>query len=67
MTSSTYSDKNKFNLVRVFIDDVIDREFIITDEELNSLKTASLVINPTTADIDFYLLRIYNQTALDFD
>lgn len=67
MTSSTYSGKNKFNLVRVFINDVIDREYIITDEELNTLKTSNLVINPTTADIDFYLVRIYNQTALDFD
>lgn len=67
MTSSTYNDRNRFNLVRVFIDDIIDREFIITDDELENLKTAQLVINPTTADIDFYLVRIYNQTALDFD
>lgn len=67
MTSSAYDDKNKFNLVRVFIDDVIDREFIITDDELENLKKATLVVNPTTADVDFYLLRIYNQTALDFN
>ena len=67
MTSSVYDDKNKFNLVRVLIDDVIDREFIITDDELDTLRTQSLIVNPTTADIDFYLLRIYNQNSLDFD
>jgi hypothetical protein len=67
MTSSTYNDRNRFNLVRVFINDVIDREFIITDDELENLKTSQLVVNPTTADIDFYLVRIYNQTALNFD
>ena len=65
--SSTANSNNKFNLVRIFIDDVIDREFILTDEELNTLKQATLTINPTTTDVDFYLLRIYNQKALDFD
>lgn len=65
--SSTANSNNRFNLVRIFIDDVIDREFILTDEELSTLKQATLTINPTTTDVDFYLLRIYNQKALDFD
>ena len=65
--SSTSNSNNKFNLVRIFINDVIDREFILTNEELQSFKTATLTINPTTTDVDFYLLRVYNQKALDFD
>lgn len=67
LINSSDSSKNKFNLVRVFIDDVIDREFIITDEELATLKTSSIVINPTTTDVDYYLLRVYNQQALDYN
>lgn len=56
------------NLVRVFINGVIDREYVLSDDELQELRTNStLTINPTTADIDFYIIRIYNQTALDFN
>ena len=53
------------NLVRIFIDGVIDREIILTEDELNSLLSAKLQVNPTTADIDFYLLRIYNNYTLN--
>lgn len=55
------------NLVRIFVNGVIDREIALTDSELNSLTSASLQINPTTVDIDFYLLRVYNSIALTFD
>lgn len=55
------------NLVRIFINGVIDREIALTDSELNSLTSAALQINPTTVDIDFYLLRVYNSAALTFD
>ena len=55
------------NLVRIYINGVIDREYILKDDELNSLKAASMQINPTGSDIDFYVLRVYNSTALNFD
>ena len=54
------------NLVRIFINGVIDREYVISDDELSELRKSSLILNPTTADINFYVFRIYNQTALDF-
>jgi hypothetical protein len=58
--SSTTSTSNKYNLVRIFINGCIDREYILTDDEFSALKNSSLVINPTTADVNFYILRIYN-------
>lgn len=64
--SSTDSTKNKFNLVRIFLNGTIDREYIIEDSEFEALKSASITINPTTSDVNFYLLRLYNQEALDF-
>ena len=60
-------DAYKINLVRIFVDGVIDREFILTNEELTKLKQSVLQINPTGCDIDFYLLRIYSTTALNFE
>lgn len=56
----------KINLVRIYINGVIDREIALTDSELSTFTNASLQINPTTADIDFYLFRVYNSNALDF-
>lgn len=55
------------NLVRIFINGVIDREYILQDSELNSLKAASMQINPQGCDVDFYLLRVYNSVALNFE
>ena len=64
--SSTTNSANKFNLVRVFINGCIDREYVISDDEFTELRASSITINPTTSDVNFYLLRLYNQTALDF-
>lgn len=55
------------NLVRIYINGVIDREINLLDTEINSLSTATLQINPTTADINFYLFRVYNNVALNFN
>lgn len=55
------------NLVRIYVNGVIDREISLTDSELNTFASAALQINPTTADIDFYLFRVYNSTALTFN
>ena len=54
------------NLVRIYINGEIDREINLLDTEINSLSTATLQINPTTADTNFYLFRVYNSTALNF-
>lgn len=54
------------NLVRIYINGVIDREIALEDTELSSFTSATLQINPTSADIDFYLFRVYN-TNLNFD
>lgn len=64
--AETNSTTNKFNLVRIFINGCIDREYILTNNEFQSLQKASIIINPTTSDIDFYIFRLYNQNALDF-
>lgn len=55
------------NLVRIYINGVIDREISLTDSELSTFTSAALQINPTTSDIDFYLFRVYNSTALTFN
>ena len=55
------------NLVRIYINGVIDREISISDSELKTLQAANLQIQPTTADLDLYLLRVYNDKSLDFD
>ena len=55
------------NLVRIYINGVIDREISISDSELKTLQSADLQIQPTTADLDLYLLRVYNDKSLDFD
>ena len=65
MSSSTNS-ASKYNLVRIFINGCIDREYILSDSEFADLQKSSIIINPTTSDVNFYLLRLYNQTALDF-
>ena len=54
------------NLVRIFVNGVIDREIILKDDEINALSNAKMQINPTSADIDFYLVRVYNNYTLDF-
>ena len=56
-----------FNLVRIYVNGTIDREIIINDDELSTLRQASLQIAPTAADIDLYLFRVYNNTALSMD
>ena len=55
------------NLVRIYVNGVIDREIALTDTEFNSFASAALQINPSSADIDFYLFRVYNSTALTFN
>ena len=56
-----------FNLVRIYVNGTIDREIIINATELNALRQATLQIAPTTADIDLYLFRVYNNTAISMD
>lgn len=58
----------KFNLVRIYVNGVINREIAIDDATLLALqKEAQLQINPKGSDLDLYLLRVYNSTALTFD
>lgn len=58
----------KFNLVRIYVNGVINREISIDDATLLALqKEALLQINPRGSDLDLYLLRVYNSTALTFD
>ena len=61
------ADSQTLNLVRIFINGVIDREIALDDTELATLKESTLQINPTTSDINFYLFRVYNTTALNFE
>lgn len=61
------SNSTMLNLVRVYINGIIDREINLTDTEIQSLTSATLQINPTTSDIDFYLFRVYNNVALNFN
>ena len=56
-----------FNLVRVYIDGRIDRGFILSNDELTELVNNRLNFNPTTSDIDLYLLRVYNTAGLSDD
>lgn len=56
-----------YNLVRIYINGVIAREIKLTDSDVQGFKNAVLQINPKSSDIDLYLLRVYNSTALDFD
>lgn len=61
-------DSAKFNLVRIYVNGVINREISIDDATLLALqKEAQLQINPKGSDLDLYLLRVYNSTALTFD
>lgn len=53
------------NLVRIYINGVIDREIVLEDAELDTLKKSALEIYPKSADIDIYLFRVYNQNALN--
>lgn len=53
-----------FNLVRIYINGCIDREIILDNAELNTLKNSTLDINPSSSDIDMYLFRVYNTNAL---
>lgn len=58
----------KFNLVRIYVNGTINREIAIDDATLLALqKEALLQINPKGSDLDLYLLRVYNSTALTFD
>lgn len=58
----------KFNLVRIYVNGVINREISIDDATLLALqREAQLQINPKGSDLDLYLLRVYNSTALTFD
>lgn len=63
----TKLDNQKINLLRIYINGGIDREFMISNAELDELQKATLQINPTTADIDFYILRVYNSSCLNFN
>lgn len=58
----------KFNLVRIYVNGVINREISIDDATLLAFqREAQLQINPKGSDLDLYLLRVYNSTALTFD
>jgi hypothetical protein len=50
--------------MRIYINGCIDREISLLDSELSSLMNSTLQINPTSADINFYLFRVYNTVAL---
>lgn len=63
----TAANSQSISLARIFVNGVIDREISFDTTDLNSFVNATLQINPTTADIDFYLLRVYNNNALTFD
>lgn len=56
-----------YNLARIYVNGVITREIKLIDSEVQEFKNAVLQINPKSSDIDLYLLRVYNSTALDFD
>lgn len=56
-----------YNLVRIYVNGVITREIKLRDTEVQEFRNAVLQINPKSSDIDLYLLRVYNSTALDFD
>lgn len=61
------SSQVSYNLVRIYINGGIDREFILTDNDLTTLKNSTLQIQPKSADIDFYLFRVYNTKALSHE
>ena len=56
-----------FNLVRIYVNGIIDREIVIDAAELSALRQASLQIAPTASDIDLYLFRVYSNRALTMD
>ena len=68
--NQTVFDNNSANfthvLLRIYINGVIDREIFLEESELTELRNSTLQINPTTADIDFYLFRVYNNNSLNF-
>ena len=67
---TTYDEKTvqtKFNLIRIYINGVIDREFELSDNDLKALIANKIQIKSTSADINFYLFRVYNNIALNFD
>jgi hypothetical protein len=49
----------------MYINGVINREFILTNEEVEGLKNSTLDIYPKSSDIDIYLFRVYNTQALN--
>jgi hypothetical protein len=51
----------------VYINGCIDRAFVLNDAELAELVSSKLDINPTTSDVDLYLLRVYNTAGLSDD
>lgn len=59
-------ESTRGNLIRIYINGVIDREYIITDTDVEDLKKAVIQLRTENSDIDFYLFRIYNNAALDF-
>ena len=59
-------ESTRGNLIRIYINGVIDREYIITDTDVEDLKKAVVQIRTENSDIDFYLFRIYNNADLDF-
>lgn len=63
----TKLDNQKINLIRIYINGGIDREFMISNAELEELQNATLQINPKSADVDFYILRVYNSACLNFN
>lgn len=54
----------KINLMRIYINGCIDREIVLTNDELSELKKSLLQINPKSSDIDLYLFRVYNSQPL---
>jgi hypothetical protein len=50
--------------MRIYINGCIDREIVLTNDELSGLKKSLLQINPKSSDIDLYLFRVYNSQPL---
>jgi hypothetical protein len=61
-----YVESTRGNLVRIYINGVIDREYIISSTDAEELRKAVAQIRVEASDIDFYLFRVYNDHALDF-
>lgn len=64
-TSAMLKAENAMNLVKVYLNGTIAREFLLDTAELRELINSKLQFNPKGADVDIMLFRVYNQEALN--